>query len=88
VHEHTAKIAPDTEATAYASHRLALDPKHFITECLEMRLSIAPVIKNAGIRQNSTCSLQEFRKRRFPWICVPANMLMMSVEFDGSFAHL
>lgn len=57
VHEHTAKIAPDTEATAYASHRLAFDPRYFITDCLDMKFSIAPAIKNAGIRQNSTCSL-------------------------------
>lgn len=56
VHEHTAKIVPETEATPYERTLFAFAPKYFITEDLLTKTDIAPAMKRAGTRQSRTCS--------------------------------
>jgi hypothetical protein len=56
VHEHTARIAPDTDATLYDSHFFAFKPNYFKIAPLETKTAIAPAIKNAGTRQVRTCA--------------------------------
>jgi hypothetical protein len=56
VHEHTARIVPDTAATEYASHFFARAPKYLRTEAWLTKTEITPAIKNAGRRQRITCS--------------------------------
>jgi hypothetical protein len=56
VQEQTAKMLPDTAATPYARIFFALGPKYFITAAWLTNTPIAPAMKNAGIRQSSTCS--------------------------------
>ncbi len=57
VHEHTASIVPEIDATEYEIHFLALHPKYFNTAFCEINIAMAPAMKKAGIKQNSTCSL-------------------------------
>ncbi len=57
VHEHTASIEPDTEATEYERNLFALAPKYFITEAWLTKTTMAPAIKKAGMRQKRRCSL-------------------------------
>jgi hypothetical protein len=56
VHEQTARIDPDTEATEYERNLFALAPKYLITEAWLTNTTIAPAMKKAGMRQSRTCS--------------------------------
>src|SRR4030042_5002746 len=56
VHEQTARMVPDTDATPYASALFALGPRYFLTEAWLTNTPIAPAMKNAGTRHSSTCS--------------------------------
>jgi hypothetical protein len=56
VHEHTARIVPETAATVYAIHFLACAPKYFNTEAWLTKTEITPAMKNAGRRHNIKCS--------------------------------
>jgi hypothetical protein len=54
VHEHAARIVPETAATLYATALWACAPKYFITAACETKHAIAPAMNNAGTRQSST----------------------------------
>lgn len=56
VQEQTASMVPETDATEYATHFLAEAPRYFITDCWLTKTEMAPAMKKAGMRQNSTCS--------------------------------
>ena len=56
VQEHTASIAPETDATPYASHFFALGPKYFKIAPFDTNRAIAPAIKKAGTRHVRTCA--------------------------------
>src|SRR4030065_1501132 len=56
VHEQTASIVPETEATVYATHFFAWAPKYFNTDAWLTKTEITPAIKNAGRRHRITCS--------------------------------
>ena len=49
-------MPPDTAATVYYSHFLALAPKYFNTETWLTNTAITPAMKNAGNRHSTTCS--------------------------------
>ena len=54
MHEQTARIDPDTEATLYERSFLAWGPKYFRTAAWETKTAMAPAMKKAGIRQVRT----------------------------------
>src|SRR4030043_1035653 len=56
VHEQTARIEPETEATEYSTHFFAWAPKYLITDAWLTKTEITPAIKNAGRRHKITCS--------------------------------
>ena len=56
VHEQTARIVPETDATRYATHFFAPAPKYFITAFWLTKTAITPAMKKAGTRQSKTCS--------------------------------
>ena len=54
--EQTAKIVPDDDAMLYDSNLFAFGPKYLRMAACAMKTAIAPAMKNAGIRQVSTCT--------------------------------
>ena len=53
LHEHTASTVPETDATEYASTRLAFGPKCRSTASLEKKHAIPPAMNMAGTTQAS-----------------------------------
>jgi hypothetical protein len=51
VHEQTARIVPETEATEYERILLVVAPKYLRMDAWETNTAMAPAIKKAGIRQ-------------------------------------
>ena len=68
VHEQTARIVPETEATLYERIFLACGPKYFNTDACETKTAMAPAMKKAGTRQASTCA-DKYSSRAFQPPC-------------------
>ncbi len=54
--EQTARRSPEATATGYALYRGVAAPRYFVIASFCSNAFIAPAMKNAGIRQVSTCA--------------------------------